>query len=211
MIDRIFKSFALVAALALVLALPATASAEDNISADDASPQAITTSVDGDSANVVDPTQRADNSFIYDTTIEDILGEPALHEGRIVQFTGEAIGDMVLVDPTGKYCWVAVESMADGSDSNISVYMTVEQAEQIDHFGRYGVTGTTLQVRGTFNQACSHHEGLVDVHADNVDVVARGVEHLDTLNLNNFGLGMLLVVIGAALLAAFHFARERLR
>ena len=117
----------------------------------------------------------------------------------------------MLDDASGKYCWVTVESMADGSDANISVYMTVEQAEQIDHFGRYGVTGTTLQIRGTFNQACSNHEGLIDVHATNVGVMARGVEHPDTLNLGNFGFGLLLIIVGAALMAAFYFVRERMR
>ncbi|MBO4353123.1 MAG: hydrolase, partial [Eggerthellaceae bacterium] len=74
-----------------------------------------------------------------------------------------------------------------------------------------GVIGTTLQVRGTFNQACTSHEGLVDVHATNVGVMAHGVEQPDELDVNNFGLGLLLVVIGVVLMAAFYFARERLR
>lgn len=185
-------------AFAVALALPAAAYAEDAASA-------------GADGNIVDPTQRADNSFIYDTTIEDILGETALHDGRVVQFVGEAVGDRIFDDATGRYCWVAVESMTEGSDASISVYMTIEQAAQIDQFGRYGVTGTTLQVRGKFNQACSDHEGLVDIHADNVAVIAKGVEHPDPLNLNNFGIGVLLVLIGSVLMGAFYFARERLR
>ena len=205
---RLFKVFAMMLAFALAIALPASAFAEDEASSSSGS--AASTSPTN-AENIVDPTQRADNSFIYDTTIEDILAETSLHDGRIVQFVGEAIGDRVLDDAGGKYCWVTVESMADGSDANISVYMTVEQAEQIDHFGRYGVTGTTLQIRGTFNQACSNHEGLVDVHATNVGVMARGVEHPDTLNLSNFGFGIFLIIIGAALMAAFYFVRERMR
>ena len=211
----LFNIFALMLAFALALALPASAFAEDeNPSSSDSAASAKAepaTSVDANAENIVDPTQRADNSFIYDTTIEDILAETSLHDGRIVQFVGEAIGDRVLDDASGKYCWVTIESMADGSDANISVYMTVEQAEQIDHFGRYGVTGTTLQIRGTFNQACSNHEGRVDVHATNVGVMARGVEHPDTLNLSNFGFGIFLIIIGAALMAAFYFVRERMR
>lgn len=213
--ERLFNIFAVMLAFALAFALPASAFAEDedpssSDSAASATPEPAT-SVDTNAENIVDPTQRADNSFIYDTTIEDILAETSLHDGRIVQFVGEAIGDRVLDDASGKYCWVTVESMADGSDANISVYMTVEQAEQIDHFGRYGVTGTTLQIRGTFNQACSNHEGLVDVHATNVGVMARGVEHPDTLNLSNFGFGIFLIIVGAALMAAFYFVRERMR
>ena len=212
---RLFKVFAMMLAFALAIALPASAFAEDEASSSSGSAASTSpepaTSVDTNAENIVDPTQRADNSFIYDTTIEDILAETSLHDGRIVQFVGEAIGDRVLDDAGGKYCWVTVESMADGSDANISVYMTVEQAEQIDHFGRYGVTGTTLQIRGTFNQACSNHEGLVDVHATNVGVMARGIEHPDTLNLSNFGFGIFLIIVGAALMAAFYFVRERMR
>ena len=213
--ERLFNIFALMLAFALAFAFPAAALAEDEdpSSSSSAASAAVepATSVDANAENIVDPTQRADNSFIYDTTIEDILAETSLHDGRVVQFVGEAIGDRVLDDASGKYCWVTVESMADGSDANISVYMTVEQAEQIDHFGRYGVTGTTLQIRGTFNQACSNHEGLVDVHATNVGVMARGVEHPDTLNLSNFGFGIFLIIVGAALMAAFYFVRERMR
>ena len=213
--ERLFNIFALMLAFALAFAFPAAALAEDEDPSSSSSAASAAaepaTSVDANAENIVDPTQRADNSFIYDTTIEDILAETSLHDGRIVQFVGEAIGDRVLDDASGKYCWVTVESMADGSDANISVYMTVEQAEQIDHFGRYGVTGTTLQIRGTFNQACSNHEGLVDVHATNVGVMARGVEHPDTLNLSNFGFGIFLIIVGAALMAAFYFVRERMR
>ena len=213
--ERLFNIFALMLAFALAFAFPAAALAEDEDPSSSSSAASAAaepaTSVDANAENIVDPTQRADNSFIYDTTIEDILAETSLHDGRIVQFVGEAIGDRVLDDASGKYCWVTVESMADGSDANISVYVTVEQAEQIDHFGRYGVTGTTLQIRGTFNQACSNHEGLVDVHATNVGVMARGVEHPDTLNLSNFGFGIFLIIVGAALMAAFYFVRERMR
>jgi len=213
--ERLFNIFALMLALALAFALPVSAYAEDDgLSPSDSAKSTTSepaTSVDTNPENIVDPTQRADNSFIYDTTIEDILAETSLHDGRIVQFVGEAIGDRVLDDASGKYCWITVESMADGSDANISVYMTVELAEQIDQFGRYGVTGTTLQVRGTFNQACPDHEGLIDVHSTNVGVMAHGVEHPDTLNLSNFGLGFLLILAGAALMAAFYFARERMR
>lgn len=209
MIGRIGTSSLLTATLALVIALafPFVAHAEDEGVAEAAG----ATSVDVDEQNVVDPTQRADNSFIYDTTIEDILGETAVHDGRIVQFVGEAVGDRIIADPRGKYCWITVESMADGSDANISVYMTVEQAAQIDHFGRYGVTGTTLQVRGTFNQACTEHEGLVDVHADDVAVIAKGLEHPDTFEADNLGLGLLLIILGGVLMGVFYFARERLR
>ena len=45
--------------------------------------------------NIVDPTQRADNSFIYDTTIESLFAETSLYDGRMVQVVGEVIGDRI--------------------------------------------------------------------------------------------------------------------
>lgn len=189
----------------------AEASSDSAASAESESESQNPTSVDGLDANIVDPTQRADNSFIYDTTIEDILSEPSSKEGQTVQFTGEAIGDAVSDAPLDGTVWVMVASTTEGIEGGISVLMSAEQANQIDHFGRYGVTGTIVQVRGVFHQACPEHEGLLDLHATNVAVVTKGVEHRDTLNPRNLGPGLLAVIIGFALMAGFYFARERLR
>ena len=189
----------------------AEASSDSSASADSESSSQNPTSVDGLDTNIVDPTQRADNSFIYDTTIEDILSEPSSKEGQTVQFTGEAIGDAVSEAPLDGAVWVMVASTTEGIEGGISVLMSAEQANQIDHFGRYGVTGTIVQVRGVFHQACPEHEGLLDLHATNVAVVTKGVEHRDTFNPRNFGPGLLAVIIGFALMAGFYFARERLR
>ena len=102
---RLFKIFAMMLAFALAIALPASAFAEDEASSSSGSAASTSpepaTSVDTNAENLVDPTQRADNSFSYDTTIEDILAETSLHDGRIVQFVGEAIGDRVLDDAGG--------------------------------------------------------------------------------------------------------------
>ena len=105
---RLFNIFAMMLAFALAFALPASAFAEDEASSSSDSAASAkaepATSVDANAENIVDPTQRADNSFIYDTTIEDILAETSLHDGRIVQLVGEAIGDRVLDEESGKYC-----------------------------------------------------------------------------------------------------------
>ncbi|MBQ3301233.1 MAG: hypothetical protein IJH04_03680, partial [Eggerthellaceae bacterium] len=54
------------------------------------------TSVDRAPENIVDPTQRADNSFIYDTSISSLFEESSLHDGQIVQVEGEVIGDRIV-------------------------------------------------------------------------------------------------------------------
>lgn len=162
-------------------------------------------------ANIVDPTQRADNSFIYDTSIGSLFDQASLYDNRIVQVEGEVIGDRIIDTTSPNHCWIELASMEEDDSSNISVWISKEQTEQIDRFGRYGVTGTHFQVRGIYHQACPDHEGLSDIHATASNVLAAGIDHPDELNPSDFSIPLLLVFIGVVLLIAFRFVRDRLR
>lgn len=166
---------------------------------------------DEDDHNLVDPTQRADNSFIYDTTIESLFEQASLYDNRTVQIVGEVVGDRIETNDGTGNCWVMLTSMDEDNSSSISVLLSAEQASQIDHYGRYGVTGTTLQVRGTYHQACGVHDGLPDLHATNSSVLAKGIEHPDLLNPVDFLPGFVLILAGLALMGVYYFARERMR
>lgn len=166
---------------------------------------------DEGAGNVVDPTQRADNSFIYDTTIESLFEQASLYENRTVQVVGEVVGDRIEVNDGTGNCWVMLTSTDEDNASSISVLLSAEQANQIDRYGRYGVTGTTLQVRGTYHQACAEHEGLPDIHATNSAVLSKGVDHPDQFRLGDFAPGFVAIVIGLALMGLFYWARERMR
>ena len=185
--------FLVALAVALALAFPCLAAAEEG---------------DG---TVVDPTQRADNSFIYDTTVESLFEQASLYDERTVQIIGEVVGDRIEANDGTGNCWVMLTSMDEGNSSSISVLLSADQANQIDHYGRYGVTGTTLQVRGTYHQACGEHDGLPDLHATNSSVLAKGVEHPDLLNPVDFLPGIVLILVGLGLMGLYMFARERMR
>ena len=160
--------------------------------------------------NLVDPTQRADNSFIYDTTIESLFDQASLYDGRTVQVVGEVIGDRIRADRFGN-CWITL-TVTDAEDkSSISVLMSEDHANQIDRYGKYGVTGTVLQVRGTYHQACVDHEALPDIHATEVSVMSRGIAKADDFNAYEFAPGLLAIIVGFALMGGFYFARERMR
>ena len=161
--------------------------------------------------NLVDPTQRADNSFIYDTTIESLFEQSSLYENRTVQVVGEVIGDRINAVGSPGYCWITLTVIDSEDKSSISVLMSEEQSNQIDRYGRYGVTGTILQVRGTYHQACNEHDGLPDIHATNSSVMSRGVDHPDKFNAGDFAPGAIAILIGTVLMGAFYFARERTR
>ncbi len=160
--------------------------------------------------NLVDPAQRADNSFIYDTTIESLFEQAALYDNRTVQVEGEVIGDRISAGHRGGY-WITLTVLDVEDKSSISVLMSEEQANQIDSYGKYGVTGTILQVRGTYHQACNEHEGLPDIHATISSVMSKGEEHPDVFHAEDFVPGLLAVLIGGALMGAFYVVRERTR
>ena len=161
--------------------------------------------------NLVDPTQRADNSFIYDTTIESLFEQASLYDDRTVQIVGEVVGDRIEANDGTHNCWIMLTSLDEDNPTTISVLLSEDQANQIDHYGRYGVTGTTFQVRGTYHQACDEHDGLPDLHATNSSVLAKGSEHPDEFNLSNFMPGVIAIAFGLILVGLFYIARERRR
>ena len=165
---------------------------------------------DSDEKNLVDPTQRADNSFIRETNIESLVEQGALYDGREVQVAGEVIGDCIAATDTG-YSWITLTVTDVEDKTSISVLLSDEQTAQIDRYGKYGVTGTILQVSGIFHQACNDHDGLPDIHASSSSVMARGEDHFDVFVASDFVPGIVTVLVGGALIAAFYYARERTR
>ena len=187
----------------------ASASSKSSSNKDDSRETAV--ELDGET-NSVDPTQRADNSFIYDTTIDSLFTQASLYEGRTVQVIGEAIGDIVAETPLNdKRCWVTLTATDINNPATISVIISSDQKKQIDHLGRYGVTGTILQVRGVYHQACSEHEGIAEIPVNTVEAIERGVEHPDLFDLNDFVPGIFAVCLGLVLITAYYIVRERTR
>ena len=195
---RVFLIPALAVAAAFVLAL-ATAPAPSAF-ADEVEP----------AENLVNPQQLPDSSFIYDTLISDLAQADSYLDGQTVQVTGEVVGDSIRAEFDRGYRWITVQAN-DGSYSQIAVFMTDESAERIDTFGAYGKVGTTLQVRGTFNLACSQHEGLSDLHANHVTVVEKGHADKPDFDFMGFVPGLVLVAIGLVSVVVFYRLRERLR
>lgn len=160
--------------------------------------------------NQVNPYQRPDSSFIYDTLISDLASADSYFDGQAVQITGEVVGDPIHEITDADHRWITVQA-TDGSYSQVAVYMSAESASVIDTFGVYGKMGTTLQVRGTFNLACDDHEGLSDIHADSVLVVEQGSVSKESFKPTSFIPGLILMGIGFVLVIIFYRVRERQR
>lgn len=168
-------------------------------------------SISPDDPNRVNPQQLPDSSFIYDTSILDLSTADAYFDEQTVQIIGEVVGDNIKADNDDAYRWITLVSQDSNSNANIIVYMNKSDTDKIDSFGKYKVTGTTLQVRGTYHLVCPEHDGLSDIHAEHVSVVVRGEEHHESFELNDFIPGAIVVAVGLAMLAIYHWMRERRR
>ena len=128
---------------------------------------------------------------------------------QTVQITGEVVGD--IIDARDGMVWVTLSEASNSSNASVAVLMTRESASHIDTLGRYGATGTMLQVRGVFHLACPEDQGLSDVHATSVAVVAKGIHHANEFRPEAFAAGAALTAVGFALMGLFRYLRERQR
>lgn len=185
----------LAVAFCLFTCAPAIAFADDDDSEDD--------------SNLINPQQRPDSSFIYDSSIIDLSNADSYYDKQTVQITGEVVGD--IIDARDGMVWVTLSEASNSSNASVAVLMTRESASHIDTLGRYGTTGTMLQVRGVFHLACPEDQGLSDVHATSVAVVAKGIHHANEFRPEAFAAGAALTAVGFALMGLFRYLRERQR
>lgn len=164
-----------------------------------------------DDENLVNPQQRPDSSFIYDTAISALNSADTYYDGQTVQVVGEAVGDVINADVGGSSKWINLSAKEQGVTYSIAVFMSETAASRIDTLGSYGKVGTTLQVRGTFHLVCPEHDGVTDIHANVVSVVDSGSEHPDAFSLEAFIPGIVAVVAGLVLMGVFYRLRERQR
>ncbi len=157
--------------------------------------------------NLVNPQQKPDSSFIYDTPINALQQADSYLNGQTVQVTGEVVGDLIRAEHDEGFCWIVLQAN-DGSYAEVPVLISADAAEAIDTYGAYGRKGTTLQIRGTFHLSCSDHEGLSDLHADAVSVVEKGSITEQVFDAQAFVPGLALVLVGVVMMLVFRHLRE---
>ena len=189
---------------ALVFTDSPTSTAEDSL--EDEVP---TESILETDANNIDTGQISDSSFLYDTAIGDLASADMYYDDLTVQITGEAVGEAIKVTGDPEHRWVTLSDPKSGS--SIVTYMRKADAEQIDMYGSYGKTGSTVKVQGTFHLICQDHNGESDLHVTNMRVVAPGSESPDVFNARSFVPGVAVLGLGFALALYFYHKREKSR
>jgi hypothetical protein len=177
--------------LCALLGAPATAHAEDD--------------------NAINSQQLPDSSFIYDTSIVEISKADAYFDNQTVQVVGEVVGDSLNAGPNNEYRWITLLSEDADSNASVTVYMSALEAEKIDTFGKYGSTGTKLRINGTYHLVCAEHEGISDIHADQVSVTEAGRQNPEALDLYAFIPGAVAVLVGLILVLVFSRLHEKRR
>lgn len=165
-------------------------------------------SVDSD-GNTVNVNQMPDSSFLYNTDISELAGAESFHDTQMVQIYGEVVGDRIHDETDANMCWITLQSLEEDDSSSIAVSMTNDQAALIDRYGNYGTNGTELQVRGIFYLSCPEHQGLSDVHAQEVTVVQTGSDRDHTTNPAVIWAAVLAVGLGLLSLGTYRFLCER--
>lgn len=162
-----------------------------------------------DLSNKIYVNQLSDSSFLYETSIADLAEADSYYEGQTVLVKGEVVGDRVNDEFRRNNCWITLQD-SETSPSVISVFMTKDQSSIIDTYGQYGTVGTQLQVRGTFHLECAEHQGLSDIHAEEVSAIQKGYESTPAPNMRILSIAVVACALGAILMIAYHIKRERM-
>ncbi len=121
-----------------------------------------------------------------------LIENSAGFDGKKVTFQGEVIGVM----PRGDNAWVNVLD----NGYAIGILCSAENAKNISFVGDYTHIGDTVAVSGTFHMACPEHGGDLDIHADNLVIVARGREVERTPSWSLVGLAAVLMAVAIFLM-----------
>ena len=162
-------------------------------------------------SNSVSTGQLPDGSFIYEVEIADLTADETYYDNQSVQVTGEVVGDRIREENGSDYCWITLTALHGEDSASVQVLVTNAQADAIDSYGRYGVTGSKVRVMGTFHANCSAHEGLEDIHVTSLTVVDQGSSSQDAFDPSDLLASSLLVVLGVLLFLGYRQYRARSR
>ncbi len=113
----------------------------------------------------------------------NLIEHPRQYDGQQITFQGEVIGEALA---RGDYAWLTINDdtyqhrsaeeghKLEGYNSGQAVWLPTDQIAGITHYGKYFEAGDIVKVTGVFNRACAVHGGDMDIHADMLQVVARG-------------------------------------
>jgi hypothetical protein len=104
----------------------------------------------------------------YAASLRLLSENPGLYDLQEVEIVAEVLDELAQRNGT----WLNV------SDDTAGMGIWVEKRQRLPdimHFGSYNVKGDILRVKGIFQASCDKHLGQMDVHAQEVVVIGRGI------------------------------------
>ncbi len=189
-------------ALSAGVALPTAAYAEE-------APETTQNEADTLAVGNVGELQTIESQYIFGTdgqdSIRDLINVDENMDGKMVIVTGEVVGEAIVAD--SEHRWISISQ--DGSA--IGIYMSVAEADNIQHYGRYGEIGDIITVSGTFHVDCPEHDGDIDVHAASVEMTTDGSAAVHEIDTFKFFVAIAILVLGLSLGVLYWRLTERLR
>lgn len=161
--------------------------------------------------NKVNVNQLPDSSFLYDTDIAELAKADTFNDGQTVQVKGEVVGDAINDEGSAALSWITLQDDDELNPNTISILVNGQHLSNIDSYGRYGQQGSILQIRGTYHLACADHQGLSDIHAEDVQLLSEGKKVETPINPVIITAAVISVFLGCALLIMYSIRRERMR
>ncbi len=106
----------------------------------------------------------AANCYAVTWSSNELIEKSKELNGRKLNYSGELV--TAILD-RGEYSWI---NLNDGSNA-IGVWCKSGLLGGVNFAGDYKNRGDIIEVNGTFNRACSIHNGELDIHADTVKIV----------------------------------------
>jgi len=133
----------------------------------------------------------------------ELIRNAEKYNGVTVTYEGEVVGDVMC---RGEYGWINV---SDG-ENVLGIWCKREDLEKIKFAGSYETKGDKVRISGIFNRCCSQHQGGLDIHAQELEVVESGREIMHSLNMKKAQLVGILAIaaLGFLLLSLLRNSNE---
>ena len=101
-------------------------------------------------------------------TVSQILQNQKEWDGNEISYQGEVIGQAIFEK---NHVWINV---MDREFNAMGFWIPSSEIKKISNYGKFGVKGDILEMKGVFHKVCPQHGGETDIHSDLITVLEKG-------------------------------------
>ncbi|HOV21781.1 MAG TPA: hypothetical protein PLW95_03770 [bacterium] len=123
-------------------------------------------------------------------TGKDLFEKMKQLDNKEVVIVGECIGDIIKGDKN-----TFIVNIRTDDNYFIGTVLSKEDAEKINHLGKYEEKGDIIKIIGIFHSNCPVHSGEVDIHCANMEILKEGEVYAEKIDMKRFIVGLVLLFI----------------